>query len=294
MEQLLCIDLDQPGLTGFRKFISSWLYRSDDATLLVDPGPLSTIPHLVSELRRAGIKQLDAILLTHIHIDHAGGVGELLKSFPSAQVICHPEGVRHMVAPEKLWQGSLKVLGATAEAYGEILPVPAEQIGFSEKIGKVQAFKTPGHAQHHLSYLIGDLLFAGEGAGVRCSVGQGIYMRPATPPRFVKQVALDSIDKMLALQPKRMVFAHYGMVEDAVEHLKIAQQQLTLWLQGVKEVSELEPAAQEKAFYRWLLANDRVFANIKQLEPDLFERERIFLNNSLRGMLEYIASTNES
>jgi len=134
LERLTCIDLDQPSLEGFRRFISSWLYRGPAFTLLVDPGPLSTIPHLVGELRRLGVGRLDAILLTHIHIDHAGGAGALLREFPEARVICHPEGIRHLIAPEKLWEGSRKVLGKLAEAYGEIVPVPAEKIGFQDLI----------------------------------------------------------------------------------------------------------------------------------------------------------------
>src|SRR5690242_9017571 len=134
LDNLFCIDLDQPALEGFRKFISSWLYLGQGFTLLVDPGPLSTIPRLSAELRRLGVERLDYALLTHIHIDHAGGTGALLREFPGATVICHPEGIRHLVAPEKLWQGSRKVLGPLADAYGEIVPVPAERIRFDEAI----------------------------------------------------------------------------------------------------------------------------------------------------------------
>ena len=121
ISKLVCIDLDQPQLEGFRQFISSWLCVTDRCTVVVDPGPLSTIPHLAAELRRHGVDHIDYILLTHIHIDHAGGTGALLREFPGALVICHPEGIRHMIAPEKLWEGSQKVLGQLAEVYGEIV-----------------------------------------------------------------------------------------------------------------------------------------------------------------------------
>ena len=84
-QNLFCIDLDQPSLYGFRRFISSWCWQTAGQSFLVDPGPLSTIPRLLQELHRAGIERLDYILLTHIHIDHAGGTGELLKYFPSPQ-----------------------------------------------------------------------------------------------------------------------------------------------------------------------------------------------------------------
>jgi glyoxylase-like metal-dependent hydrolase (beta-lactamase superfamily II) len=285
-----CIDLDQPTLEGFRKFISAWLYRGDGFTLLVDPGPLSTIPYLLRELRRRGVQRIDYVLLTHIHIDHAGGTGALLREFPEAQVICHPEGIRHLIAPEKLWQGSRKMLGALAEAYGEIVPVPQEKIGFAEEIGATdgRAFLTPGHAQHHCCYLLGDLLFAGEVAGVRSEVPEGIYMRPATPPRFLPEVALDSIDRMIALTPRRMVFAHYGLVDNALEHLQIGRRQLILWVQGVAATTAVPESRREEVFLTWLLEQDEVYRNIEQLPPDIYARERIFLGNTLRGMLEYV------
>jgi len=289
-DDLHCIDLDQPAIEGFRKFISAWLYRGEGFTLLVDPGPLSTIPHLVGELRRLGVERLDYILLTHIHIDHAGGSGALLREFPEAQVVCHPEGVRHLVAPEKLWQGSRKVLGALAEAYGEIVPVPEGRIGFVETVGAtgVRAFLTPGHAQHHCCYLLDDLLFGGEVAGVRCEVAEGIYMRPATPPRFLLPIALDSIERMIALAPRRLVFAHYGLVENALEHLRIGRDQLHLWLRGAALTCAVAKERREEVLFAWLQENDPVYRNIARLPADIYARERIFLGNTLRGMSEYV------
>lgn len=288
----ICINLDQPGLTGFRQFISSWLYRGDNFNLLVDPGPLSTMPHLINELRRYGVVRLDYILLTHIHIDHAGGTGALLREFPAAKVICHPDGIRHLLDPAKLWEGTQKVLGPQlAAAYGEIVAVPEGKILFEEEIGAtgVRAYLTPGHAQHHCCYLLGDLLFAGEVAGARSVVAEGIYIRPATPPRFMLEVALDSVERMLALRPARMVFAHYGLVDNAVEHLTIARNQLLLWVKGAKEVANVAETEREEAFFVWLQENDEYFGNFVQLPEDIKERERYFFGNTWRGMAEYVA-----
>jgi glyoxylase-like metal-dependent hydrolase (beta-lactamase superfamily II) len=288
----ICIDLDQSGLTGFRQFISSWLYCGDGFTLLVDPGPLSTIPHLIAEVRRHGVQRLDYILLTHIHIDHAGGTGALLREFPEARVICHPDGIRHLVAPQKLWEGSRKVLGEKlAAAYGEIIAVPQESILFEETIGTtgVRAFLTPGHAQHHCCYLLDDLLFAGEVAGVRCVVPDAIMIRPATPPRFILEIALDSVERMMALQPRRMVFAHYGLVDSAAEHLAIARQQLLLWVEGAAAVASVAEAEREEAMFNWLMEHDGNYRNIDRLPEDIRARERYFFGNSYRGMAEYVA-----
>lgn len=290
--RLVCIDLDQPEMEGYRRFISSWLCQTGSCTVVVDPGPLSTIPRLVKELRRLGVERLDHILLSHIHIDHAGGSGALMKEFPEATVICHPEGIRHLVEPEKLWEGSRKVLGRLAEFYGEIVPVPAGRIHFSEEIagGEIRAFLTPGHAQHHCCYLVDDLLFSGEVAGVRCEVPGAIYIRPATPPRFMLEVALDSIDRMMALEPGRMVFAHYGQVDRAMEHLRIARNQLNLWVRGVASVGGADEAERMEAIISWLLDRDEVFANMHLIPPDIAVRERYFLGNTLKGMMEYVGS----
>jgi len=293
-DNLSCIDLDQPTLEGFRTFLSAWLYRDERETFVVDPGPLSTIPHLVAELRAAGVERLDTIYLTHIHIDHAGGTGALLREFPQARVVCHPEGVRHMIAPEKLWQGSLKVLGAMAEAYGEILPVPEARIVPAEEGAEageegVRSFLTPGHAVHHCSYLLDDLLFAGEVAGVHVPLAGGVYMRPATPPRFILETALDSLDRMLALRPRAAVIAHYGLVEPALDYLQIGRRQLLTWVQGVAATCALPETEREQAWYAWLLEHDANFSLIEQLPEDIRARERIFIGNTFAGMYDYVS-----
>lgn len=291
-DRLVCIDLDLPCMAGFRTFISSWLVKGDGFTLVVDPGPLSTIPHLLAALRSHNITAVSHILLTHIHIDHAGGAGALLAEFPQARVICHPDGIRHLIAPAKLWQGSQQVLGELAAVYGEIVPVPEDSIGFEETVGStgVRAFLTPGHAQHHVSYLLEDLLFAGEVAGVRSEVPGGIYMRPATPPRFLLPVALDSLDRMIALAPETMVFAHYGLVENALEHLRIARRQLLLWVRGVAVTAGTAASGREEALVSWLMEHDENYRNSSLLPADIQARERYFFGNTLRGMAEYVAA----
>lgn len=294
VNNLHCIDLDQPQLQGFRRFISAWLIKDPNFSAVVDPGPLSTIPELVKQLRRHGVDRLDYVLLTHIHIDHAGGCGELLKYFPQAQVICHDEGIRHMVEPAQLWQGSLKVLGEMAQIYGEIVAVAADRIHFMTQIQGtgIRVHKTPGHAPHHLCFQYQEVLFGGEVCGVHSPLTDtsvGIYMRPATPPRFILDVAIDSLDRMIALAPKALVIGHYGLVEPALDYLKMGRQQLFLWLQGVASTADFSGAAREQAIYDWLIAHDPLFQRIEHLDADIMARERYFMGNSLRGMLDYFS-----
>jgi glyoxylase-like metal-dependent hydrolase (beta-lactamase superfamily II) len=297
--------LDQDKLEGFRNFISAWIYADANSAFVVDPGPLTTIPVLLDELHRLGVRRLDYILLTHIHIDHAGGTGELLRHFPEAMVVCHPAGIRHMCEPKALWEGSLKVLGHVARAYGEIIPVPAESITSASRLEDihVDVIQTPGHAAHHLSFMFDDLLIAGEVAGVCCNTPQGIYMRPATPPRFDLDIALTSLDKVMQRRPQHMIFAHSTMQSDAMSLLEAARKQLYVWVGGVaRQFLECRwagkaDASQEEelrqSMYTWLLRNDPLFAPIESMPEDIHAREMYFFGNSIKGMSEYVANLDQ-
>jgi glyoxylase-like metal-dependent hydrolase (beta-lactamase superfamily II) len=178
--QLHMIDLPLP-MTGFRHFVASWLYTGSDAVVLVDPGPASAIPALLSALEYRGVKTVDLVLLTHVHIDHSGGVGHLLRRYPEARVICHPRGAPHLIEPTKVWNVSLRNLGEIAEMYGKPEPAPAGRIGFEEtvRIGglTIESIETPGHAPHHLAFQLGGTLFTGEAAGIFFPLADAFYLR---------------------------------------------------------------------------------------------------------------------
>ena len=137
-----------------------------------------------------------------------------------------------------------------------------------------------------------DLLFGGEVVGVRSPVKSGgIYMRPATPPVFKLDTALDSISRMIDLEPARLVIAHYGLVEPALDYLEIGRRQLRLWVEGVaKNCLGREDEGAEERLFNWLLEHDPNYRLIHELAPDVFARERYFLGNTMRGMLGYLKS----
>lgn len=182
---LSLIPLDQD-IPGFGSFIGSWLYKGEK-TFLVDVGPAATVPLLIRALESVGVKSLDAILLTHIHIDHAGGIGDLVSRFPDTPVVCHNSGIPHLSDPSRLWKGSVKTLGDVARSYGPIRAVPGALLRDAAQFHDhgIKCFMTPGHAPHHVSYLIGSYLFAGEAGGCYSELPDGTFcLRPATPPRF--------------------------------------------------------------------------------------------------------------
>lgn len=290
-ESLYLIDIDQ-ALEGFRKFISAWVCRIGGVTLLVDPGPASTIPHLVERLDELGIRTIDCILLTHIHLDHAGGTGQLLRRFPDAKVNCHPKGIPHMVAPQKLWEESRKVLGKVAEAYGEMAPVPESCISFSNGIDlgavSVEVIETPGHAAHHVSYRVGDILFAGEVGGVYVPLDDGLYVRPATPPPFQHAIFRDSIEKAAALDVSLVCLGHYGCREDGAALFERARRQLDRWVDTVERHFRKGSDPFEEAVLADLIANDPDMLRWQSLPKDIQARERSFCFNSIRGIRGYL------
>ncbi len=291
--RLFLIDLDQD-LRGFRKFIGSWLYLGESTTILVDPGPSNSADTLLKALEDLSVSAVDLILLTHIHIDHAGGTARILDKYPMARVICHPRGVKHMINPQKLWQGSLKVLGNIAEAYGEILPLDPDVIGFKKSIetaeGSITVFETPGHAAHHLCFLFKDWLFAGEVAGVVYESDKGFYARPATPPVFKLEVSLASLDKVKKLQPASICLGHYGYIDDPSPFLKGSREQLLLWIEIIRQ--ELAKCATdlEENIFKKLMVQDRLLGCYEMLDQDIKDRESYFIGNSINGMLQYLKS----
>jgi glyoxylase-like metal-dependent hydrolase (beta-lactamase superfamily II) len=291
-DNLYLIDIDQT-LEGFRKFISAWLYRVNGATLLVDPGPASTIPSLVERLDELGIRTIDYILLTHIHLDHAGGTGQFLRHFPGAKVNCHPKGIPHMTAPQRLWEESKKVLGKVAEAYGEMAPVPESSISFRERIDlggvSIEVIETPGHAAHHVSYRVGDILFAGEVGGVYVPLDEGFHVRPATPPPFQHGIFQDSIAKVATLDVSLVCLGHYGCRQDTKAIFERSRRQLDFWVNTAENHFKAGSEAFDEAVLADLIANDPDMAGWHCLPKDIQARERNFCFNSIRGIRGYLA-----
>ena len=288
------IQLDLKG-TNFTSTLSSWAYKDENLCFLVDTGPKSAINSLKHALDEIGIKEKDLnyILLTHIHLDHAGGVGELIKLFPQAQVICHPKGIKHLINPERLWEGSLKVLGDVARAYGKMMPVPEDQIEFQKFIydGKIKIIETAGHAPHHQSYLLDKYLFVGEAAGVNIPLEKNIYTRPATPPVFNYEIWSSSIMKLLKedLTDHKMCYAHFGIRENANGLLQIAQEQLATWIRVIGELSEKWDSPNYLEIVKKTLGSkDKYFTSIDLLDENMREKELFFVKNSILGITDYL------
>jgi hydroxyacylglutathione hydrolase len=207
------------------------LIAEGDRAALVDTGTNASLPIVLDALRAKGLspEQIDYVILTHIHLDHAGGAGALMRALPNARLAVHPRGARHMADPARLVAGTVAVYGE-AEArrmYGEILPVAAERIletpeGVAIRLGdrELTFLDTPGHARHHVCIRDGRSghLFAGDMFGLSYREldrdGRHFVFPTTTPVQFEPAAMHASIDRLLALRPEAIYVTHYGQVRD--------------------------------------------------------------------------------
>ncbi|GGA01662.1 MBL fold metallo-hydrolase [Dyella caseinilytica] len=223
--------------TGFVRpqFDAAYLLVHAGHATFIDCGTNHAVPRLLEGLAAAGMQtsQVDWLILTHVHLDHAGGAGELMARLPNARLAVHPRGARHMIDPSQLWAGALAVYGAEVmeSAYGRLRPIPAERVveahdPFVIDLGgrSLRCLDTPGHAKHHMAIYdeYAKVCFTGDTFGLsyrELDTAKGPFILPTTTPvQFDPEALHASIDRLLALKPEAMYLTHYGRVEN-VEHL---------------------------------------------------------------------------
>jgi glyoxylase-like metal-dependent hydrolase (beta-lactamase superfamily II) len=215
---------------GRRGLIASVILHGPGGVAIVDPGPTSTLPTLRRALEEAGFSLADvrALLLTHIHLDHAGAAGTLVRERPDLRVYVHEKGAPHIVDPSKLLASATRLYGDHMDRlWGEVRPVPEANVtvlGGGERItagGRdfVVAY-TPGHASHHVSYFSGDagIAFVGDAAGVRLLPG-GINVPPTPPPDIDLEVWRESLATIAAWSPATLFITHFGPHQPVNAHL---------------------------------------------------------------------------
>ena len=215
---------------GRPRVIATAIIQSTGGVALVDPGPTSCLKTLRTALTRAGITIADVrtLLLTHIHLDHAGAAGSLVAENPGITVYVHERGAPHMVDPSKLLASASRLYGDAMDSlWGPFLPVPeanvrvlsgGERIEVSDRT--LEVMYTPGHASHHVSFFDREssVAFVGDVAGVR--TGQALFVMPPTPPPDIDvEVWNDSIDVVRKWQASTLLITHYGAHEDTAAHL---------------------------------------------------------------------------
>lgn len=236
-------------MAGYSGITAGYLIMAD-RPMLVETGTAKSAPTVRSALAAHGIGPADlaTVVVTHIHLDHAGGVGDIARMYPNAEVVVHELGARHLVEPGRLVASARRVYGsAMDDVFGELLPTSAERVravGQAAKLdlgaGRTMTVRySPGHAKHHIALLddqSGDL-YVGDAAGIY--IPEADIVRPATPPPdFDLDVAISSIEMFLAMRPRRLLFSHFGPVEAVEEILSRSIEELRLWVEIVRDARQ--------------------------------------------------------
>jgi len=291
-EHIHLIDLE---LAGMENFIASYVLKGKN-TAIVETGPASTVQNLLFGLKELDVKPQEVayVAVSHIHLDHAGAAGTLLRYLPKAKLIVHRRGAPHVADPEKLWTQARGALGKIAELYGKPEPVPEERIiaatdGMVFDVGngvKLKVVETLGHASHHSSYyeVSSRGIFTGDAAGIYLNRFDVVV--PTTPPPFRLDIALASLKKMINLKPRFLYYSHFGKVQNAIEKLKVYAKQLKLWAeiakQGIEEGENLEAISER--ILESDMAVQKPAEHIKN-HPILSET---VLNQSVEGIMKFV------
>jgi glyoxylase-like metal-dependent hydrolase (beta-lactamase superfamily II) len=278
---------------GFKNLICSYVFKGSKVTI-VESGPTSSVPMLVEGLRELDVpfEDVQYVAVTHVHLDHGGGAGTLLKFLPNAKVIVHPRGMPHLVDPQRLWESAQSVLGYVSQIFGKPEPVPKDRIipvaegSFDLDDGvELKVFETLGHASHNLSFLepLNGGVFPGDAAGTYFPEFDAVI--PTTPPPFRLDVALASLDKLISLKPTALYYSHFGKAFNAVQRLKDYKAQLQLWGRIAKEGAE-EKQSFELICQR-ILEEDKVMSSMAGFLSSHPVYSVTALRNTVQGFVDY-------
>ena len=224
---------------GRERVIGSYLLETDDGLALQDCGPTTCVPELKARLAEHGLElsEIRHLLLSHIHLDHAGAAGVLVREHPALQVHVSEVGAPHLVDPSRLESSARRLYGDDFDRlWGELAPVPEENIHLvgDETLG-LATFPTTGHAYHHACYLDRDgTLYAGDAAGVR--IQPSAFVLPPTPPPEVDLEAWErTLDELEARAPARLALIHFGVADDVERHLGELRVRLREWAARVRD-----------------------------------------------------------
>jgi glyoxylase-like metal-dependent hydrolase (beta-lactamase superfamily II) len=223
---------------GRARSIGSYLVDTDDGPALFDCGPATTVDALRRGLEANGLRLGDVrhLLLSHIHLDHAGAAGVLVREHPALQVHVSGIGAPHLVDPSRLEASARRLYGDSFDAlWGELPPVPDGNVHVvGEDVLGLECFPTPGHASHHVCYLDADgTLYAGDAAGVRIQPGRYV-MPPTPPPEFDLEAWQATLDEIERRAPERLALIHFGVADDPQRHLADLRLELYDWAEFVR------------------------------------------------------------
>jgi glyoxylase-like metal-dependent hydrolase (beta-lactamase superfamily II) len=229
---------------GRERVIGVYLLETAGGPALFDCGPATCVPALKERLRERGLELEDVrhLLLSHIHLDHAGAAGVLVREHPELRVHVSSVGAPHLVDPSRLEKSARRLYGDEFDQlWGELAPVPRENVHeVGDRVVGLECFPSPGHASHHVCYVDADgTLYAGDAAGVRIQPSRFV-LPPTPPPEFDLEAWQSTLDEIENGDPERLALIHFGVAEDPREHLAQLRKRLRSWTALVGQGAEQE------------------------------------------------------
>ncbi len=289
--RVITLDLN---FQGRQQAIACYLIRHADGAVLIESGPGSTLPALQAALAHEGLspRHVTHVLLTHIHLDHAGAAGWLARQ--GAKIYVHPVGAPHMLNPEKLIASATRIYGERMESlWGDFLPVPESQLIIPNdaetiEIGdlKFTTINTPGHAEHHYTYLFDDICFSGDVGGVRIP-GYPYLRVPMPPPELHLERWHTSIARLRKEKFKYIAPTHFGIFSDVAWHLNEVGKGLDSASRWLEEVMPTDPSIEQmrQSYTSWIMDEGRSMG----LDEDVTRAYELAnpLGMSADGLLRY-------
>jgi len=287
---------------AWSRVIATVVIQGPGGVTLIDPGPSTTLPVLERELQRAGIAMTDvtSLLLTHIHLDHAGATGSLVHANPRLRVYVHEKGAPHLVDPSKLLASATRLWGdEMGRLWGEVRPVPAESIvalsggeRMTASSRDLDVAYTPGHASHHVSYFSADsgIAFVGDTAGIRVTPG-GFVLPPTPPPDIDLEAWRESLKRIESWGPGTLFLTHFGPSSPVAPHLRELADHLEVTRQLA--AASLAQEGTDESREQWFIGEVRRLVRRRMNEADAEAYEvagRFDLN--WRGLARYLRRRN--
>jgi glyoxylase-like metal-dependent hydrolase (beta-lactamase superfamily II) len=236
---------------GAARTVGVYLLDTSEGLSLFDCGPSSCIAALKAGLAERGVELGDVknLLLSHIHLDHAGAAGSLVREHPELRVWVSEVGAPHLIDPSRLERSARRLYGETFDGlWGELAPVPEQNVRIAgDRAAGLEVFAAPGHASHHICYFDDSTLYAGDAAGVRIQPSRSV-LPPTPPPDIDVEAWYRTLEQIERRAPERLALIHFGLADDVSRHLAELRERLDTWAKRVEEgMAEAEFVAAAKA-----------------------------------------------
>lgn len=270
---------------------------NEEKKALIDTGPATSASVVLDGIKRAGVRSedIDYIIVTHIHLDHAGGAGVIIKGMPHAQVLVHHRGARHLMNPARLVSSTIEVQGEeTMVKHGEVVPIEAERVkpvyeGDVLKLSEKQDLRfidAPGHAPHELCIYESrnSGLFVGDAAGMSVAENE-ILLLDTPPPSFDAELCINTLERLIKLKATMIYFAHFGVSDKVQENLRLAIDKLQVWDDMITEA--VKEGGLEAAVERMMAQVCAELEPIRKVEPLYKYMTEVATPLSIAGYLKY-------